>query len=165
MKQKLLYYTKEILTFFIVLTILTNLLSLYKSQDLNKSPLPIKSVNLLDSTHYTLPKDKPILIHFWATWCPTCKMEADNIQRLSQSYNVLTIAVKSGNDNEISKYLKEHNLSFKVVNDKDGSLAQLFHISGYPTTFIYNKQHQLTFSEVGYTSSLGLYIRMWWASL
>jgi len=165
MKQKLLYYTKEILTFFIVLTILTNLLSLYKSQDLNKSPLPIKSVKLLDSTHYTLPKDKPILIHFWATWCPTCKMEADNIQRLSQSYNVLTIAVKSGNDNEISKYLKEHNLSFKVVNDKDGSLAQLFHISGYPTTFIYNKQHQLTFSEVGYTSSLGLYIRMWWASL
>jgi len=165
MKQKLLYYTKEILTFFIVLTILTNLLSLYKSQDLNKSPLPIKSVNLLDSTHYTLPKGKPILIHFWATWCPTCKMEADNIQRLSQSYNVLTIAVKSGNDNEISKYLKEHNLSFKVVNDKDGSLAQLFHISGYPTTFIYNKQHQLTFSEVGYTSSLGLYIRMWWASL
>jgi len=165
MKQKLLYYTKEILTFIVVLIVASNLLSLYKSQDLNKAPLPIQKATLINNVHYTIPKDKPLLIHFWATWCPTCKLEADNIERLSKSYEILSIAVKSGSDAEIQKYMQERGLHFRVINDKDGFLSHLFQISGYPTTFIYNKEHQLIFSEVGYTSSVGLYLRMWWASL
>ena len=52
-----------------------------------------------------------------------------------------------------------------MVNDKESLYAQDFKISGYPTTFIYDKDRKLVFSEVGYTSTLGLYLRMWWASL
>jgi hypothetical protein len=51
-----------------------------------------------------------------------------------------------------------------VVNDKDGYYAKKFNISGYPTTFIYDKNKNLSFSEVGYTSILGLRLRMWWSN-
>lgn len=164
MKEKFKHYAKEILTFIVVMTIFANIVSLYKSTDLNKESINTTKLTLIDNTQYHFKKEKPILIHFWATWCPTCSLEADNIQRISEDYELVTIAVKS-DFFEIQKYLKENNLTFKVVNDKEGKLAQKFNIAAYPTTFIYNKDKELVFSEVGYTSTIGLYLRMWWSSL
>jgi len=158
-------YIKEIVTFFIFITILANIISLYKSSDLNKEALQNINVILLDSKKYSYPDDKPVLIHFWATWCPTCKLEASNIQTISENFEVLTFAVNSGDNNDINKYLYDNSLNYKVYNDKDGFFAQEFNIAVYPTTFIYDKNKKLIFSEVGYTSTWGLWLRMWWAGL
>ena len=156
MKEKIKHYTKEIVLFLVVMTIFANVISFYKSYDLVKQPLDI---------NYEFKKDKPILIHFWATWCPTCKLEASNIQKISQNYEVLTIAVNSGSNKDIKKYMKERGLSFRFINDADGYFATKFNISAYPTTFIYDKDKNLVFSDVGYTSTLGLYARMLWAEI
>lgn len=164
-KKKFLHYIKEILLFVAVMSIFANVISLYKSQDLNKQELQLNSSILIDGTLYTPTQDKPLMLHIWATWCPVCKAEIDNIQRLSQYYEVVTIAVNSGSDYEINEYLKKHDLNFKVINDKNSILAQELNIAVYPTTFIYDSNKKLIFSEVGYTSSFGLFIRMWWASL
>jgi thiol-disulfide isomerase/thioredoxin len=164
MKEKMKHYMKEIFSFFIVMTLFANLLSYYKSGDLNKNKLQIEMLKLLDNTPYKIAKEKPILIHFWATWCPTCKMEAKNIDIISQHFNVVTFVVNSGTQQEIQTYLKENDLSYKVVNDQFSIYAKEFNISAYPTTFIYDKDKKLLFSDVGYTSTLGLYLRMWWAS-
>ncbi len=164
MKDKIKHYAKEIAIFIVVMTVFANIISLYKSTSLNQEPLSISSITLLDGSAYKFQSDKPVLIHFWATWCPTCKVEASNIQTLSQSYEVLTIAVKSGTQSKINTWLNENNYNFKVVNDNSGTLSSKFKIAAFPTTFIYNKDKELVFSEVGYTSTVGLYLRMWWAS-
>ena len=164
MKKKLLHYAKEILTFIVVLTILSNVISLYKSSDLSKDTLSIKTLELINDKRFNLQTNKPILIHFWATWCPTCKLESDNIQTLSEHFEVLSIAVKSGSKNDLKIYMKEHNLNYRVYNDENAQIASKFNISVYPTTFIYNGEKKLVFSEVGYTSTFGLWLRMWWAS-
>ena len=165
MLNKLKHYTKEVIFFILAMTLFANLISLYKSQDLNAKPLTLQSVQLLNQKNYTIENNKPILVHIWATWCPTCKLEAGNIERISKHYQVLSIAVKSGSDKEISEYMKEHNLHFKVMNDTDGQLSSKFKIAAFPTTFIYDTNKNLLFSEVGYTSTFGLWLRMWWASL
>jgi peroxiredoxin len=77
---------------------------------------------------------------------------------------VITIAVKSGKNSELNKYMKENNLDFKVFNDKDGKIAKSFNIQAYPTTFVYNKERKPSFSDVGYTSTWGLKLRLWWAT-
>jgi len=161
--KKFKHYIKEIIFFFIFITIFANVISIYRSMDLNKSQLNIESVTLLNNTQYSLPKDKIIMIHFWATWCPSCKLEASNIQKISEHYEVLTIAYKSGSDEEIKKYLKDNQLNYNVVNDNDGHITSKFDISVFPTTIIYDKNKNIVFSDVGYTSTLGLYLRMWWA--
>lgn len=160
--QKLKHYAKEIVLFLITMTILMNIISLYKSSDLNKEPLNLANITLIDGSKYTYNKEKPILIHFWATWCPICKLEASNIQTISQNFEVLTIVVKS-EEKEIVKYMKENGLNYNVVLDKGGVLATEFNIAAYPTTFIYDKEKNLVFSEVGYTSTFGMWIRMLWA--
>ena len=165
MKEKIIHYTKEIVTFIVVMTIFANILSLYKSSDLNKSSFNLANITLLDAGSYKLDDTKPVLVHFWATWCPTCKLEASNIDTISDSFQVLTIAVKSGSNQDINKFLKENELNFKVVNDNSGMIANEYNLAAYPTTFIYDKNREVVFSEVGYTSTFGLYLRMWWAEL
>ena len=165
MQNKIKHYFKEIIYFILIMTFLTNAISIYKSRDLSQTPLKIQSFTLLDNKVYKVVDDKPILIHFWATWCPTCKLESSNIDYISKHFEVVTIAVNSGGEDAIKKYIHKHNYTFKVVNDKNSSLASQFNIAGFPTTFIYDKNKKLLFSDVGYTTTFSLYIKMWWASL
>ena len=65
--------------------------------------------------------------------------------------------------NAFKKYLDNRNLTFKVVSDEEGSLAKMFNISIFPTTIIYDKDRAIFYSDVGYTSTFGLWIRMWLA--
>lgn len=165
MKSKLKHYAKELLYFFIVMTIFANAISLYKSQSLNNTPLKLNTVKLLNKQSYTIPHNKPILIHFWATWCPTCKLEASNIEFLSHHFEVLTIAVNSKSDADIQAYLDEHDYTFKVVNDKRNIIASESKIVGFPTTIIYDKNRNLVFSDVGYSTTFTLYLKMLWAGI
>jgi thiol-disulfide isomerase/thioredoxin len=165
MTNKLKHYAKEIITFCLMLFIAANIVSYYRSIDLNKNKLTLQELQLLTNEKFIYDKDKALLVHFWATWCPVCKVEAANIQAVSQKYNVLSIATDSGSNSKVKAYMKAHNVNFKVYNDKDSSLTQNFNIQVFPTSFIYNNNQELVFSEVGYTSTLGLSLRMWWAEL
>ena len=160
MKDKIKKYLKEGIVFIIMLAIAMNAISYYNSLDLNKDKLTIESFELLDNSIYKVESNKPLLVHFWATWCPTCKLEASNIEKISKDYEVITIAVQSGTKEEIIKYLDERKLSFNVVNDEDGFYSQKFNIKAFPTTLIYVRDKNLKFSEVGYTTTGGLYSRM-----
>jgi len=159
------HYLKEITLFIVVMTIFANIISIYKSSDLNKEVLTLRSITLMNQEEYRLDNSRPLVIHFWATWCPTCKLEASNIELISKQYDVITIAVNSGSNVDIKRYLDENNFTFRVVNDKNSIYASKFKIAAYPTTFIYDKNRNLVFSEVGYTSTIGLYLRMWWAGI
>lgn len=166
MRKKLLGWLKEIILSIVILTIVLNVISFIKKPELASNTLPqfkltTTKQKLLDAKEY---QGKPLLIHFWATWCPTCKLEASTIQTLSKSYQVLTIAINSGTDDEINLFMDGKGLDYDVVNDADGSFASRFDVSSFPTTFIYDKNAKIKFAEVGYTSTLGLKLRMWLAN-
>lgn len=165
MKKRIKKYIKEIIIFIVLLIVLSNVMSFYKSTDLNKSPLKLKTVKLIRNQNYTIDNSKPIMVHFWATWCPICKIEASNIQTISENFQVLSVAVQSGSDNEIENYQKENNVSFMVINDKDGSLSKQIGINVFPTTIIYNKNGNISFVDIGYTSTWTLWLKMFWADL
>lgn len=160
MNEKIKKILRELIKYTVVIIIALNIVSYYNSLDLNKEKLDIKSFTLLDGSEYLLENEKPILINFWATWCPVCKLEEASIEKISKDFQVITIATQSGSNQEIKEYLKKNNLTFRVINDEDGSLGQRFNIKAYPTTFIYDKNLNLKFSEVGYSSYIGLYLRM-----
>lgn len=163
MREKIKKFLKEILKYTLLLVIVLNVVSYYNSLDLNKEKLDIKTFTLIDGSKFILQNDKPILINFWVTWCPVCKLEESSIEKISKDFQVVTIATQSGSNAEVKEYLNKNNLSFMVINDEDGTLAQKFNIKAYPTTFIYDKNQNLKFSEVGYSSYFGLYLRLLWS--
>jgi len=153
---------KEIAIALLMIFVVSNVMSYLRKPVLESNMLPQIEVKLLDGTAFSSKaiEGKPIIIHFWATWCPTCKLEAANIQSISEKFRVLTIAVQSGDDREVETYMKENGLDFKVLNDIDGLWAKKFKVEAYPTTFIYDGKGELRFTEVGYTTTAGLLARL-----
>jgi len=103
---------------------------------------------------------KPVVIHFWATWCPTCKLEAPNIDSMKDDVHIITIAVNSGSNEELQKFMKDREYTDTVINDNSGKLAKKFGVQAYPTTFIYDGSGKLQFSEVGYSTRMGIRARV-----
>lgn len=109
---------------------------------------------------------RPLLVHFWATWCPVCKAEQDNIAALVRSHgNVITIAMQSGRDDEVAAYMKQQGLVLPVLNDSDGSISSAWGVHAVPASFIIGSDGTIRFVEVGYTTELGLWLRLWWSGL
>ncbi len=139
----------------------------WQSQDLVQGRVPsFASKTLTGEIMDSNPEaNKAILIHFWATWCRVCSLENDNIQNLMDDYKVLNIALQSGSDDEISNYANENNMALdNIINDQNGSLANLFGVTGTPSSFIINPEGRIQFTEVGYVTTLGYKLRLWWAS-
>ncbi len=158
---------KETAIMIVIVLVISNAMSYLRKPDLSNSELPQFNAMMIDGKVFDARKyeGKPLLVHLWATWCPVCKVEAPNIQKLSERYNVVTIAVKSGSDEEVQAFMDKGGYSYRVINDEEGKWAKVYSISAYPTTFVYNKDGQIDFTEVGYTSTVGLFFRMWWAGL
>ncbi len=97
-------------------------------------------------------KGKVVFLNFWATWCPPCKEEMPDIQKLYENYGyneddviILGIASPSSEENPFTSetdetgvisFLEENNYTYPVVLDSSGTLEREYGISAYPTTFM-----------------------------
>ena len=112
-------------------------------------------------------KGKPLLLHFWATWCKICEFEQEWITAIEKDWQVLTIAtLSSGNEEEIRRYLKRHNIEqWQTIVDKDNSLAEHYGITVMPSTFVIDSNGEIRFKEVGITTPWGWRLRLWLTDL
>ncbi len=157
-------WLKDIIITAIIIFIMANLISfLRKPDDLQNKTMPQFQTTLVDGKRFSTDalKDRAFILHFWATWCPTCKLEISNFNALSKEYEVITVAVNSGSDSEIKAFLEKRGLRIKVINDQSGKLANYFGVEAFPTTFILDKSGKVVAAEVGYTSTLKLKLRLW----
>jgi peroxiredoxin len=63
------------------------------------------------------------------------------------------------------KHLSEQQLSFPVLNDPDGHIAAAWGVHAVPASFIIDTDGQIRFVEIGYTTAIGLRLRLWWAAV
>ncbi len=117
-----------------------------------------KTINLDDY------KGEPFLLHFWADWCPFCKLEEGSLTSIQEDWPVLTVAYQSGDKAAVIKHMQERKIEhWPTVVDNDSRLADSYGIKGVPTSLIIDGNGNIRFSEVGLTSGWGLRARLWWA--
>ena len=140
---------------------------IWQQRDLVSGPAPARTGILLDgrTVAATVQAGQPMLVHFWASWCPVCALEQGSIESLAQSYPTLTVAMQSGPDAEVAAHLRKEALTFPVLNDPEGAISTQWGVRAVPTSFIVDAQGRIRFVEVGYTTGIGLRLRLWWAGL
>ena len=84
-------------------------------------------------------KGKAVVVNFWATWCAPCKEELPSLQTLHEISGgnpvVLGINVREP-ASRVTRYMKSTGLDFPVVLDAQGTLAQQWGVTVFPTTVL-----------------------------
>lgn len=138
----------------------------WQSRDLVQDEAPPLVGLLLDGSPVALAETRPpVLVYFWAEWCPICRFAEDGIARLAKRHSVITVATSSGTPDEVRSYLAQHGLEFPVVTDEAGAIARQWGVFGVPAAFIVDADGVIRHASRGYASELGLWLRLWWTSL
>ncbi len=96
-------------------------------------------------------KGKTIFLNFWATWCPPCRGEMPDIQKLYEDYSregeealiVLGVAApgmgQEKDEEGIRSFLEENGYTYPVLMDTSGELFYSYGIRAFPTTFMIDR--------------------------
>lgn len=125
MTQKLKNYLAQIVLYTAIFLVIYTAFTWYRQPKTPDSPVwQMASLdgNVIDIK--AMSQDRAVLLYFWGSWCQICNTTSPKLNELSKSAQVVTIAVSSGNDNELSAYLAQKDHRFITINDDDG---QIFH--------------------------------------
>ena len=96
---------------------------------------------------------KPLVLHFWASWCPYCRKLQPGLERLSLKYRdqgliVLGVSFREDEGVQPQAVLKRRGHTFKTLVDGD-EVASAYGVRGTPTTIFITRQGKI----VGVTNS------------
>jgi len=147
-----------------VLIVVLPALHLYQTRGMVSGQAPEIQGQLLGGTPVSLAefRGQPVLLQFWASWCPVCSMEQSSIHSIAQDHAVLSISLDDGSTDEIRRWMASKGVSYRVILDSSGHISGRFGVTGVPTSMIIDASGEIRFVEVGYTTEIGLRLRLWW---
>lgn len=99
---------------------------------------------------------KPVVVNFWASWCPSCKAEMPDFNELykerGSEVNFLMVDMTDGlrETVEIGKaHVEEQGFDFPVLFDTDSSGAMAYSITSIPTTLFINRDGEIVATVYG----------------
>jgi peroxiredoxin len=92
-----------------------------------------------DSIRLSDYQGTPVVVNFWATWCPPCRAEFPDFQKVSveQGDRLVIIGVNytaSDSPNLVPGFVEEFGITFPIVLDETGETVKTYRAVGLPTT-------------------------------
>lgn len=89
-------------------------------------------------------KGQPVILNFFASWCPSCRAEAPDLQRFWQAYadkdiRLLSIAVNDSADG-LASFKRSLGLSYPMGLDEGGTIAASYQVSSIPTFVLIDRK-------------------------
>ncbi|MBN9392823.1 MAG: TlpA family protein disulfide reductase [Chloroflexi bacterium] len=109
-------------------------------------------------------KGKPVLINFWATWCPPCRAEMPEIEaayRKYQSQGLVVLGIDAREDiPTVSKYVADGGYSWTMPMDYNGEIIATYGVAAFPTSFFVDRDGFIRATQVGGMDKRGLEDRL-----
>ena len=99
-------------------------------------------------------RGKPVLLNFWATWCPPCVEEMPSLVELQRKLGdkVIILAVSEDADqNAVNQFVRDHNVELLTVRDSKQSANALYGTFKFPETYVIDKDGVIRRKFIGAT--------------
>jgi len=146
---------------FIVSLLIGVSLTMYASAEPTLTPVPGKVMApefTLQDTHGKLHRlsdyrGKPVIVNFWATWCPPCREELPSMNRAwhtIEEQGVAMLAINMGEDEDtIFIFSADYPTDFPILMDQTGEVIEKWPVKGLPTTFVIAPDGTIAYRAIG----------------
>ncbi|MBI3313121.1 MAG: TlpA family protein disulfide reductase [Candidatus Omnitrophica bacterium] len=94
-------------------------------------------------------KEHPVLLVFWATWCPSCITEIPTLNKWNDEYEAAGLKILGINFREekskIAAFVKEQGIHYPVLMDQNGVVAERFGLDGLPATVFVDRNGKIIY--------------------
>jgi len=94
---------------------------------------------------------KVLILNFWTTWCPPCREEIPDFVEVYNEYeskDVQFIGVSNEDISTLKSFVEDYDINYPILID-DANIMGKWGISAIPTTFVFDKNGQIIFKNVG----------------
>lgn len=118
------------------------------------TPVPDLEVEAFDGDTVTIDdyRGTPLVVNFWASWCPPCVAEMPDLEAVHQASNdqVAFVGVNTQDTVEAAEDLVEQTgVTYDLVRDPDGELFRAFGVFGMPSTFYVDASGAIVHQHTG----------------
>lgn len=102
--------------------------------------LPPLSVQYIEGTPTT--EGKPMLVEFWATWCPPCRASIPHLNELYRKYKsqgLVIIGISNEPKATVENFLTKIPMDYYPAIDPGNTYGKNFNIKGIPHAFLVDK--------------------------
>ena len=146
----------------------------WRTRDLPQGPAPdaalvVAGIRQGGATATTLAQwraqhpGRAIALHFWADWCPVCRLEEPSVAAVSRDWPVLGIAMQSGDATRVARVQQQRGMPWPTAVDPQGTLSRAWGVHSVPALVVIDAQGRIRFATTGYTPGWAMRLRLWWA--
>ena len=117
---------------------------MFKATDINGQELDLKAY-----------AGKPLLLHFWATWCPPCRGELPNLKKAYDRFHekeLQFVGVSLDTDAaKLAEYLRTHGVSWPHYCDGkkwNSPLAKVYNVNSIPIIFLIDRRGVIRYTDI-----------------
>ncbi len=115
-----------------------------------QKPAPDFSLPALDGRQVSLHdyRGNVVLLHFWATWCPPCRREVQQLQMLEREMahtdlRIVCVNVDHGDGSVVRSFIRDAAPGFDTLLDANGSVRQRYAVRAFPTAYIIDREGRI----------------------
>ncbi|MHB1405260.1 MAG: peroxiredoxin family protein [Desulfitobacteriaceae bacterium] len=101
-------------------------------------------------------RGKKVIVNFWATWCPPCRLEMPEMEKFytknkNEEIEILAVNLTKAEKNraDVPVFIEAYGITFPVLLDENSDVARLYNVSSIPASFILDTQGVIREKIVG----------------
>ena len=99
-------------------------------------------------------RGKPVFINFWGTWCPPCRAEMPEMQKLYDKYNgqieVVGISMGPRDDpTRVQLFVDAASYNWTFIHDPDYNVATTYQVQAIPSSFFIDRDGVIRSVHIG----------------